>query len=81
MSKCKKCGRDDGHYIGCPATFLDDERTAGLPDADAITEEDREVVAQKGICMFGGCTEPRRPKGKGPAPKYCDEHSDPKNRK
>jgi hypothetical protein len=33
------------------------------------------------LCAFGDCTNPKRPKGKGPAPKYCTEHSDPKNRK
>ena len=69
MSECEKCGRDDGHYLGCPA----------VPGVSA--EPDR-ARARESECVKDGCTNPRREaKGKGPAPKYCEEHSDPKNRK
>jgi hypothetical protein len=81
MTKCDNCGRDDGHWIGCPASFTDAEHASKLIDADAMTEEDWEAIAPRGICMFGGCTDPKRPAGKGPKPKFCTEHSDPKNRK
>ncbi len=62
MSQCKKCGRSDGHYIGCA-------RTASRSAAP---------VAESG-CSFEGCSQPRRSEDK--RVKFCDEHSDPKNRK
>lgn len=69
MSKCKKCGRDDGHYIGCAVAHRAERETTPPAPEDADQ------------CTFPGCANDKRPKGKGPAPKYCDEHSDPKNRK
>jgi hypothetical protein len=67
MSKCDNCGRGDGHWIGCPATPTGDGEA---PPAGAE------------MCAYDDCVFQRRPKtGKGPAPKYCTEHSDPKNRK
>jgi hypothetical protein len=34
------------------------------------------------MCEFPGCDKSRKPwSGRGAKPKYCDEHSDPKNRK
>lgn len=65
MSECKTCGREDGHWLGCPE----------------VTRDRALVVTDDEKCAFGDCREPKRPKGKGPAPKYCEEHSDPKNRK
>ncbi len=69
MSECETCGREDGHYLGC----ADATRA---PSGPVVTYDPAEV-----LCAFDGCTNPKRPKGKGPAPKYCEEHSDPKNRK
>ncbi len=69
MSECEKCGRDDGHYIGCTAALRAHARNLVGPDF------------MEALCAFDGCNNPRRPKGKGPAPKFCTEHSDPKNRK
>jgi hypothetical protein len=74
MSECKHCGRDDGHYIGCPKV------TSGRPE-DGATGAEAPPSADAEACAMDGCENPRRPKGKGPAPKYCTEHSDPKNRK
>lgn len=72
MSECKTCGREDGHWLGCAEA----ER-----ELRADGWEVGPVVAEGDHCAYGGCTEPKRPKGKGPAPKYCEQHSDPKNRK
>lgn len=72
MSNCESCGRGDGHFTGCP-TVRDPLAAAFLVKLDE--------AAKANECAFDGCTNPKRPKGKGPAPKYCDEHSDPKNRK
>lgn len=72
MSECKACGRDDGHYIGC-AEALSVKPFAASPDQLNTGNPDE--------CFFEGCTNLKRPKGKGPAPKFCTEHSDPKNRK
>lgn len=69
MSECKKCGREDGHHLGCP------QAPSGRPEGDATSPGAE-------MCAYGDCVFQRRPKtGKGPAPKYCEEHSDPKNRK
>lgn len=67
--ECKDCGRDDGHYLGCAeAAHSVETVTYTTPTSDSK-------------CAQPGCTNPKRPKGKGPAPKYCTEHGDPKNRK
>lgn len=77
MSECKKCGREDGHYIGCAnSNFW--ARSDELAYAEDLDLPPSAVVD---VCAFGECENPKRPKGKGPAPKYCTEHSDPKNRK
>lgn len=70
MTECKSCGRDDGHWIGCAAA------RPAQPDPLAAPME-----ALGFTCAYGDCKNPKRPKGKGPAPKYCEDHSDPKNRK
>lgn len=67
MSNCKKCGRDDGHWIGCASAHRVEREAPPAPGGDQ--------------CAFPGCSNDKRPQGKGPAPKYCTEHSDPKNRK
>lgn len=71
MSECKTCGRDDGHWIGCEKA--DEWKTVQRDNVTITTNAD--------VCAFGDCMNPKRPKGKGPAPKYCEDHSDPKNRK
>jgi len=72
VSECKKCGRSDGHYMGC----------AGI-SASPTEEHDLRYGghASEDRWAFGECVNPKRPKGKGRAPLYCEEHSDPKNRK
>lgn len=69
MSECENCGREDGHWIGCPARWTGDYES--LPDA--------EEYAATQPCAFDGCSEPRKSDDK--RVKYCEEHSDPKNRK
>lgn len=80
MSDCETCGRSDGHWIGCAEVPLLFELRvrADAPDPE---EHMAELIEKAGQCAFGDCDEPRRPKGKGRAPIYCTEHSDPKNRK
>lgn len=65
MSECKTCGRDDGHWLGCAKAATPDNR------AQFITVE--------GFCILPGCAQPQRSADK--RVKYCDAHSDPKNRK
>ena len=71
MSTCKTCGREeDGHWLGCEKAS--DE---GPMDPAAILG----VYVADGQCTYDGCTEPRRSADK--RVKFCEEHSDPKNRK
>lgn len=70
MSKCDNCGRDDGHWLGCaeaapPASFRSPVDDSTPPVFDA--------------CSLAGCSEPRRSADK--RVKFCEFHSDPKNRK
>jgi hypothetical protein len=73
MSECKTCGReDDGHWLGCKEAqgpWSDQGGDIHLPPKDS------------GPCAVGDCAKPTRPKGKGRAPIYCEDHSDPKSRK
>jgi hypothetical protein len=72
---CPTCGRpaENGqptHWLGC----------------DEITEQDFEAkkvhMDPVVICEHGECPQPKKPwLGKGAKPKYCEKHSDPKNRK
>lgn len=71
---CKSCGREPEngtptHWIGCPEQLRDHARNLVAPDFS------------EALCAQDGCTNPKRPPGKGPKPKYCTEHSDPKTRK
>lgn len=75
---CKHCGREPEngtptHWLGCLKT----QRTP--EESDQIEGFLEEKLA--GMCDFGTCANPKRPQGKGPKPRYCDEHSDPKSRK
>ena len=72
MSECKNCGREDGHWIGC-AKAPSEPSAEALADAPEITDDMSEV------CAFDDCRSPRRLGDK--RVKYCEEHSDPKNRK
>jgi hypothetical protein len=72
MSECKKCGRRDGHWLGCA------EAPSGHPEEGAISEDTREHTRES-ECIADGCTEPRRSDDK--RVKFCETHSDPKNRK
>lgn len=74
---CDNCGRDDGHFLGCGRAAANAAAAAAFDDSTVVT--DWGVVPAD--CAFGDCENPRRPKGKGPAPKYCEEHNDPKKRK
>lgn len=74
MSACKGCGREGGHFIGCPKT------PSGRPEEGATSED---VTASEmpayAACSFDGCPELRRSTDK--RVKFCEFHSDPKNRK
>lgn len=72
---CQKCGREDGHWVGCaaaprPVTMQDEVRSIAA------------AVVEPLMCERDGCSKAKRPaQGKGPKPKYCDDHSTPKSRK
>lgn len=73
--ECKTCGRPDkGHWLGCA-----EAAGANLQQASATRGYAAQLSDEE--CAFGDCKNPRRPKRKGPAPKFCETHSDPKNRK
>ncbi|MFJ2650883.1 hypothetical protein ACIO1C_29710 [Streptomyces sp. NPDC087420] len=68
---CQKCGREDGHWVGCEAASGGTQPPGVPPEA-----------AEKDGCEHGKCSNAKRPaQGKGPKPKYCDDHSTPKSRK
>jgi hypothetical protein len=72
--ECGTCGREgDGHWIGCAETAHSAQSVAYNTTPPAAEDADQ--------CAFPGCLGDKRPQGKGPKPKYCTEHSDPKNRK
>jgi hypothetical protein len=75
MTNCETCGRppENGqatHWLGCEkvtAQHFEAGQVALDPDV---------------ICGHDGCSEPKKEwSGRGAKPKYCEEHSDPKNRK
>lgn len=59
---CQHCGRHDGHYIGCRAIESGSEPPP-LPPENSSDQ-----------CARPECTNPRAPQGKGPRPKYCEDH-------
>lgn len=73
MSECQKCGREGGHWIGCVGAAHSAESIVYNTTPPAPEDADQ--------CVFPECANDKRPKGKGRAPIYCEEHSDPKNRK
>ncbi|UQA91643.1 hypothetical protein [Streptomyces halobius] len=88
---CKHCGREpqaDGtptHWLGCKAKKAErapepPPRAAEVPEvAEADNLADLPVPVDR--CTFGECANPKRPQGKGPKPKYCDDHRTAKSRK
>lgn len=76
---CQTCGHPaekvdgkrvpQGHNFGCPERLRAHARNLVEPDFAGS------------LCEHGECSNPKRPQGKGPRPKYCDEHSTPKSRK
>lgn len=77
---CQACGRpaENGvptHWLGCENA----PRTLGLRD-EALHIAAKAVEPL--LCEHEGCLEPKREgSGKGAPPKYCETHSNPKNRK
>lgn len=56
---CRDCGRDDGHWLGCP-------QTVHTPVKEQLADADQ--------CAREGCTKARAA-SKGPRPaKYCADH-------
>jgi hypothetical protein len=78
---CQTCGRpaENGqpvHWLGCKEIGK-----ARTPEESAEIESFLEEKLAA-MCEFGTCANGKRAgSGKGAKPKYCDEHSDPKNRK
>jgi len=79
---CQTCGRpaENGvptHWLGCDApryVTIDSPKEA----RDAL----HAAFQVFGRCEHGDCSEPKREgSGKGAPPKYCEAHSNPKNRK
>jgi hypothetical protein len=80
MSDCQACGRpaENGtpvHWIGC-------DEAAGRDLLGPLVEGLTLVPPSVSLCEHGECSEPKKEyAGRGAKPKYCEEHSDPKNRK
>lgn len=73
---CRTCGH--------PAEEVDGERVPqghNFGCAEALAAPSDAEPAPVDACEHGECPNPKRPQGKGPKPKYCDEHSTPKSRK
>ncbi|OEJ24282.1 hypothetical protein AS594_07065 [Streptomyces agglomeratus] len=75
---CKSCGREPEngrptHWLGCKE----------IPSGGRLMElfEEQNHLSPETCCEHGECTNPKRPQGKGRAPKFCEDHSDPKKRK
>lgn len=69
MSDCEKCGRDDGHWIGCVETAHSVDSIVHTTPATGRRHDTRESE-----CIKNGCESPRAV-SKGPTPaKYCTEH-------
>jgi hypothetical protein len=72
---CRTCGRpaENGqatHWLGCEQTG----KTVQRGNVTFSTNTD--------VCEHGDCMDLKKEySGRGAKPKYCDEHSDPKNRK
>lgn len=70
MSECATCGREDGHWLGC----------AKAPSVKPLsTNPDHLNTGNPDECFHEGCTNLRRSDDK--RVKFCEFHSDPKNRK
>ena len=74
MIACKSCGREPEngaptHWLGCA-----EGAQTPLPRAQESPSADQ--------CEREGCSQSKKEySGRGAKPKYCEEHSDPKNRK
>ena len=66
---CKSCGREPENGTA----------THWLGCKEIVPADAQKIYAE--TCEYGDCTNFKRPPGKGRAPKYCTEHSDPKTRK
>jgi hypothetical protein len=80
MTACKDCGREpengvETHWLGCS----NPGRNRRAVDAGFTAQP----APDPGLfCEHHGCPEAKREwSGKGAKPKYCQKHSDPKNRK
>ncbi|MFC8490730.1 hypothetical protein ACFUJU_07970 [Streptomyces sp. NPDC057235] len=67
---CQTCGHPpegdiQPHNFGCAESLAAREARPSEPDD----------------CEHGGCSNPKRPQGKGPKPRFCDDHSTAKSRK
>lgn len=73
---CRTCGRpaENGrptHWLGCAEAEAPAQPTRRYQESDPGL-----------FCEHHGCSEGKREwSGKGAKPKYCQKHSDPKNRK
>jgi hypothetical protein len=72
---CRGCGREAEN--GRPTHWLGCEEITAQDFEDKAVHLDPVV-----ICELGECATEKKPwLGKGAKPKYCQKHSDPKNRK
>lgn len=76
--ECKTCGRKDkGHWIGCAEALAAMKPIGWMTEwADGIQPMGEAAAGQ---CAYDDCTDPRRSTDK--RVKFCELHSDPKNRK
>ncbi|MGA4942152.1 hypothetical protein [Streptomyces cinereoruber] len=70
---CQTCGHEaegeiQPHNFGCAESLAARQARPPEPDDSAQCEQE-------------GCSNPKRPQGKGPKPKFCDDHSTAKSRK
>lgn len=69
MSDCEKCGRSDGHWLGCQSGMAEIALAAAEANPSGMT-----LILMDEKCGKDGCTNPRAV-SKGPTPaKYCETH-------
>lgn len=76
--ECRTCGRGGGgHWIGCEGTAKPKLMTAS--HVKPMGRDTVDLTLDPAQCTFDGCSAPRRSADK--RVKFCETHSDPKNRK
>lgn len=77
MSDCEKCGRDNGHWLGCQPVAAEEDDVPPPCQSQNCTLDLSACICGDPFgnhCGRDGCTN-ERAVSKGPRPaKYCEDH-------